>query len=163
MKSRSKLAIVKALLFFWPLLSTLILVATNAIWRYLTLNAIYTNSFDTNALLSGALTILGHIIAFLTVPTVSFLLVRSAEAIDKLTIWFLACFSVITLLLQIFYRNTSVGFSHLDCYKQCVNTVLPYDLDAQVSIATVTCLIITFIINAVIAIKMYKKYSAKSL
>ena len=137
-----------ALSLYCIILSTLLMLAFTAFIGFINLQ--YENHISWQLVGYALLVVGGHAAAFL-MPTVSYMtrarkkwshfsLVGLCLALGMLTMW------------QILWRWIAVQLKHLDCYKECVSDIVPWDQDIIVfGLVTGVLVLLTYFISRLYA------------
>jgi|GEM_PF-5824701 len=119
----------------WPLINLLTLLGF-VILRS-SIEQVYTDSYDYKFIIFAFLTVLGHVVAF-ALPIYVF-----RKSLIKFQDWLLTVLLFLTVIGQLFWRYIATGLSRIDCNDNCVNTIIPAQLDQTVTCIVAATLIIT--------------------
>ena len=135
----------KIVVVLWPLFSIILMWITMVAWSNILTTTTYSGGFDSAAFVTGFLTVTGHLIAFLTLPTLIISQINQAVLIDKTLLIMIGIFGLLALTIQSYARIASANLNQLGCGDVCAVYNLPRYIDDAVSVFTIGILIVGYI------------------
>jgi hypothetical protein len=144
------------LLVLWPFLNPVLFLYLGGLLGSLLIHDYtYDNGFDSAFWQRTTLTVITHLVVFLSIPIAILYLTSLTK---RFTIVFLTI-AGLGALIQLFQWYLSDGLGRMDCGDHCVSGVVPSDLGSAITLLTALTLGVAYILVVIVALKRLRSVS----